>query len=101
METGIELIAKERQRQMDEEGWSPAHDSLHKQDELARAAATYALPPRFRALNGNGKPPHWPFSLSWWKPTAGTKEGRIRELVKAGSLIAADIDRLNDDKDYV
>ena len=33
----------------------------------------------------------WPWNLIWWKPTPND---RIRELVKAGALIAAEIDRL-------
>jgi hypothetical protein len=32
-----------------------------------------------------------PWGESWWKPTP---EDRVRELVKAGALIAAEIDRL-------
>jgi hypothetical protein len=32
----------------------------------------------------------WPWDESWWKPG-----DRIRELAKAGALIAAEIDRLN------
>jgi hypothetical protein len=33
----------------------------------------------------------WPFTEHWWKPTPNN---RIRELEKAGALIAAEIDRL-------
>ena len=33
----------------------------------------------------------WPWKEAWWKPTP---EDRIRELVKAGALIVAEIDRL-------
>lgn len=33
----------------------------------------------------------WPWDKSWWKPTP---DDRIRELIKAGALIAAEIDRL-------
>jgi hypothetical protein len=35
-------------------------------------------------------PEDWPFDPSWWKPS----EDRVRDLVKAGALIAAEIDRL-------
>lgn len=96
MKTGIELIAEERQRQIEQEGWTPLHDSTHKRDELARAAAAYALPERSRDYLMNGKPRIFPFAPSWWKPAPLplTREGRIRELVKAGALIAAEIDRL-------
>lgn len=91
--TGAERIAAERQRQVEQECWSPEHDAEHLAGELALAAGCYAL--------GHGEchdpeePPHpWPWDASWWKPGDGSTEGRIRELEKAGALIAAEIDRL-------
>jgi hypothetical protein len=33
----------------------------------------------------------WPWEASWWKPS---QTDRIKELAKAGALIAAEIDRL-------
>jgi hypothetical protein len=86
MKAGIELIAEERQRQITKEGWTTEHDSEHDYHELARAAACYAVPAQFRHIK------LWPFHMKWWKPTPND---RIRELVKAGALIAAEIDRLN------
>lgn len=105
METGIELIAKERQRQIDEEGWSFNHDDNHINDEMALAAACYAIPEQEREYidteNGGEIPEFWPWKESWWKPEydphyeVGTSiRGRIKELTKAGALIAAEIDRL-------
>ncbi len=90
--TGAELIAAERSRQIEAEGWSPEHDAEHCDDDLALAAACYATPYNFRDPHGRtGVPPQlWPWGRSDWKPTAD----RIRELVKAGALIAAEIDRL-------
>jgi len=44
METGTFLIAKERMRQMEKEGWSLEHDSEHERDEMAWAAVCYAAP---------------------------------------------------------
>ena len=38
-------------------------------------------------------PTLWPWALSQWKPTP---DDRIRELTKAGALIAAEIDRLTE-----
>lgn len=90
--TGIERIAAERQRQMDEEGWTEQHDDQHDMDELAAAAGCYALhvsrPKRFNV------PGFWPWAFKWWKPSEPTVEGKIRDLEKAGALIAAEIDRL-------
>lgn len=86
MKTGIELIAEERQRQIDVEGWMAEHDDRHIKGELANAAACYARYPHFPWPNKN-----WPWSIEWWKPTP---KNRIRELQKAGALVAAEIDRL-------
>ena len=93
---GIELIAKERQRQIDEEGWTSEHDAEHINGELANAAASYAMTDYMRErlqrlANTEGCPPTFQWSLEWWKPCP---DDRIKELVKAGALIAAEIDRL-------
>ena len=77
--TGAELIAAERLRQIVVEGWTPEHDDGHATDDLAEAAAAYLL-------NDETLFP-WP---DWWKPG----DDPIRRLVKAGALIAAEIDRL-------
>lgn len=95
---GVDLIRAERLRQIEEEGWSPDHDNVHTKGEMAGAAAIYAL-------HGCGfENPHilearrpdvthkvriWPWADRFWKPS-----DRIRDLVKAGALIAAEIDRL-------
>lgn len=89
MNDGLDLIAKERQRQIDSEGWTDQHDDGHVNGDMARAASCYAMPgycrsELFKALV-------WPWDDSWWKPSP---EDRIRELAKAGALIAAEIDRL-------
>lgn len=101
--TGIELITAERKRQIEVEGWSSEHDDCHKTGELSAAAACYALMEferrmEKRLLPGSPRsrpsvvsvPELWPWDAEWWKPTP---DNRIRELVKAGALIAAEIDR--------
>ena len=88
--TGAELIAAERQRQVEDEGWTAKHDSTHRAGELAAAALCYIShghPVQFRVLDFDEV---WPWDRYWWKPS---KNG-IRNLVKAGALIAAEIDRL-------
>ena len=92
MKTGIELIAEERQRQIDQEGFSANADAGFTIGELAMAGASYALPYHARLYKAGGVPHVWPFSAQMWKPTPGD---RRRELAKAGALIAAEIDRLN------
>jgi len=83
--TGVELIAAERQRQMDHEGWSPYHDDTHTRGQLARAAARYAI----QHTNVSVTTIRWPWAWAWWKP-----KDPIRNLVRAGALIAAEIDRI-------
>lgn len=94
--TGLELIAEERQRQIEVEGWTPEHDAEHNQGELANAAALYAMTDEQREyMNyswGNDMYlTMWAFELSALK---FTPEDRIRQLQKAGALIAAEMDRL-------
>ena len=64
MKTGIELIAEERQRQIDVEGWTKEHDAKHICDELALAAVCYAIPSTLRpysiSIRGAGVPVFWP-----------------------------------------
>lgn len=87
--TGIELIADERKRQIEEEGFDPVHDERWTGGEMAIAAICYAEPGK---KHPDFKPYEFPWDSEWWKPTP---DDRVRELVKAGALIAAEIDRLN------
>lgn len=86
--SGAAQIAAERDRQVDAEGWTPEHDDEHDSGELTLAARCYLFcvqnPPT------TSPPVNWPWGESWWKPS----EDPIRNLVKAGALIAAEIDRL-------
>lgn len=77
--TGASMIADERQRQIEEEGWTPEHDDQHEDLELLYAAEAYMF----------GDPDAWPWEEDSFKPTS-----KIRDLVRAGALIAAEIDRL-------
>ena len=89
------MIAIERRRQISVEGWSSKHDDAHDNGQLADAAAVYAMSPSYRAFPtdevGNTiRTCLWPWDDAWFKPYGG----RIRQLAKAGALIAAEIDRL-------
>jgi hypothetical protein len=86
--SAIELIAAERQRQIEVEGWSPEHDDQHRRGELARAAACYAVGSNELRDGHNGV---MPWESRWWKPSP---DNRVRDLVKAGALIVAEIERL-------
>lgn len=88
-ESGVDLIAAERIRQVVEEGWSPAHDDAQRDARMVSAAMCYALAFTPRSPSGTGLAIRWPWDQRWWKPS-----DRIRNLAKAGALIAAEIDRL-------
>ena len=79
IKTGAELIASERTRQISEEEFTWNHDDQYVEQQLVKAAICYAKP------DDSG----WPWDMEWWKPTT-----TIRNLTKAGALIAAEIDRL-------
>lgn len=109
--TGSEIIAAERQRQIEAERWTPEHDDQWAEGELTQAAVCYTQFAMW-GCHGRGevrdmirrgwKPGYvhirgerWPFDSSWWKPAHGNDiNGRILELAKAGALLAAEIDRL-------
>lgn len=103
-------IIDERRRQVAVEGWTPEHDDEHDRGQLAEAAACYASPESVswtdmwgRGLNDDGTPRpigrakvsfsralRWPWGKDWWKP-----KDRRADLVRAGALIVADIERLD------
>lgn len=79
----MQAVVAERYRQIEQEGWSTAHDDVeHLTGELARAGGTYA----YHAGSPAGLPPNmWQWSADWWKPA-----GFRRDLVKACALILAE-----------
>jgi hypothetical protein len=120
--SGTELIAAERQRQIDVEGYTSAHDEEHDYHDMTDAAICYAdasrqvimavrwasdphnqrrwpgeceeiiTNPLKDIYNATG-PQGWPWVAEDWKPSTDP----VRNLVKAGALIAAEIDRLQAD----
>ena len=87
--TGAALIMKERQRQIEIEGFNAVHDRHHTPQVLCRAAATYALYNDADPFVASAARCLWPWSQDWHKP-----KDHLRNLVRAGALIAAAIDRL-------
>ena len=83
--SGAELIAAARRRQITREGYSAEHDDTLVQGELARAAMVYADPTSLAFW----APPFWPWEEGSFRP-----KSRKADLVRAGTLIAAEIDRL-------
>lgn len=81
-------VLAERQRQISAEGWAPEHDDKNTAEQLALAAVCYALPQGDYTIP---EPPEfWPWDVAWWKPG-----DRRRELIKAGALVLAEIERLD------
>ena len=101
---GAELIARECVRQIEEEGWTQEHDCGHSGGELAWAAVCYAAPDKVYRRNNDQTFDNFEFCDPWpwarfWDKRSRTKQNeesttRIACLVKAGALIAAEIDRL-------
>ena len=92
----IDEIAAERTRQIEEEGWTPAHDDAHRRGEMAGAAACYIMHglsisrTDLRHQVRDVVRDLWPWALRWWKPSQ-----HRRDLVKSAALIVAEIERLD------
>jgi hypothetical protein len=102
MPSGAEMIHRERERQISKERFDADHDDDHRDNEIVRAATAYlvhyvqrgwkldaqddCLAREYRTDRPNE---FWPWSREDWKP-----KGAIEDLVRAGALIAAEIDRL-------
>ncbi|MBB2981799.1 hypothetical protein [Paraburkholderia tropica] len=82
-------VLAERARQVNGEGWTPAHDDQNDAGELARAASQYALNAALPFRAGL-TPAFWPWAPEWWKPTTPR-----RDLIKAAALIIAEIERID------
>lgn len=85
MPTALERIAAERARQIAKEGYTPAHDDEHTDHSIARAAAAYAL----ESSRDRAGRAVWPWDQASFKP-----RDPIDDLVRAGALIVAEIERL-------
>jgi hypothetical protein len=88
---GVERIAAEQKRQIEVKGFTAEHDDKWNCGEMATAAAYYVITEDQRHKVGRLANIMWSLLDDWWKPTP---DNRIRELEKAGALIAAEIDRL-------
>lgn len=93
-------VLAERAAHATREGWTPKHDDQHDSGEMARAAGVYAI-----GASGEGWafndfkygddgeplfPAYWPWDARWFKP-----KGDREDLVRAGALILAEIERID------
>lgn len=95
-QAALDVLA-ERRRQVEAEGWTPEHDDAHKAGSLGRAGGFYALNAGAAMWYGthdtsicDTSPDGWPWEPKWWKPANARCD-----LVKAGALILAEIERLD------
>lgn len=102
MKTGAELIADERKRQVEIEGYTPKHDEQNTKMQLTSAAIFYckaaklAQHPKkpgqvvdYVMIETEEFPEDW--NSDYAKPSF---DNSIKDLTKAGALICAEIDRL-------
>ena len=92
-------VMSERHHQITAEGWTPESDDEYVSGEMAGAAACYAHHVNARGWVFKNRPDDyqseiessdWPWSPEWWEPTSPR-----RDLVKAGALIIAEIERID------
>ena len=86
LSAAITDIIAERHRQQSAEGWTQEHDDTHDKAEMVLAAISYLM----AVVNPNASQGWWPWDIRSWKPSSGR-----RDLVKAGALIAAEIERID------
>lgn len=97
---GIHAIAAERERQLTAEGFSRESDQEYLRGELAKAATAYVQLAAMDLEAGtrdhiawHGPAAVWPWAPEWWRPVDAR-----RDLVRAGALIAAQIDLIDSAK---
>ncbi|WP_407163462.1 ead/Ea22-like family protein [Citrobacter amalonaticus] len=84
----LDVIAEHhRHRQVTYEGWTTEHDDKYQHSEMLWAASCYVLN---TIQKFNRVPLDWPWRDELWKPTE-----KRRDLVKAGALIIAEIERID------
>jgi hypothetical protein len=88
-------VLAERDRQIGVEGFTADHDDAHIRGELAAAAAAYAAPRREQTFSRTIWPITW--GREWLKREGRSDDltARRRDLVKAGALVLAEIERID------
>lgn len=96
---GASLIAAERRRQVQEKGWSAAHDDEHDDQSLLHAAGWIVNDLEDAATHESDEDAEDDPDAPWPEKLAAhvrKKYGddKVRRLTIAGAMIAAEIDRL-------
>lgn len=92
-------ICRERERQMQGEGYDTLHDDEHTNGEIANAAAHYAATktPFFVQNDSTQRPEYvraWPWAKEFDKKNKPTHPRR-KQLIIAAALILAEIERID------
>lgn len=93
-------VSAERERQVNVEGWTEAHDDAHVSGGMARAAACYAVKASYgdepskadRGFIERIVTSLWPWAAKWWKVVGKTPR---RMLIVAAALIVAEVERID------
>jgi hypothetical protein len=85
MKTGIELIAEERQEQIEKHGFTVQQDVKHYNNNELIKGALFCV---------NTETFEWPYGWDLVFKRKISESDRINQLKKAGAFIAAEIDRL-------
>lgn len=104
--SAVRDVLTERLRQVSEEGWTAAHDDNHRDGSLAKAAACYALCAGIGTASASGLETHYEFVAEYqrcevplppwpWEPKSWKPKNPRRDLVRAGALILAEIERID------
>lgn len=91
----LAAITEERARQIAVKGWTPERDDKLREGELSGAASAYAWASYCQQgpgyFDAETPPVMWPWEAGeFWKPSTPR-----RNLVKAGALIVAELERLD------
>lgn len=83
-------VLAERERQKTAEYFDAEHDDKHVESQMAMAAIQYTAPQWLRDWFDRNDIIVWPWEWCWFKP-----QNQRRDLVRAGALILAEIERLD------
>lgn len=87
--TAKQLIADERKRQVEKEGWTIEHDDEHRWYELNKAADCYYNYAEDNDYSDKKTPIDWPFEKTSWKPKT-----QLFDYIRSGALYKAELERI-------
>lgn len=95
MKTGIELIAAERQEQIEKHGWTLEHDAGYRNDQLSQAAFYCFDLAGYNPMNIHKKH-SWPDGWDDYFEEKIKAKTKIQQIVVGAAFLIADNDRRGD-----